>query len=84
MVVDFDFEHCPVCNSIISLESSVEFFCDACKSAFWMDDNGEWILDDINDDDYNEFDETMEIPEGCAACGGDYPNCIDSCNLMSD
>ena len=23
-----------------------------------------------------------EIPEGCAACGGPYPDCMDSCNLF--
>ena len=83
MVVDFDYEHCPVCNSIIFLENSSEFFCNVCKNAFWSNDNGDWILDDI-DDEYDELYEDTEIPEGCAACGGDYPNCIDSCDLMSD
>lgn len=23
-----------------------------------------------------------DIPEGCLACGGDYPNCCDSCTLF--
>jgi len=22
------------------------------------------------------------IPEGCRACGGDYPNCADSCSMF--
>jgi len=24
------------------------------------------------------------IPQGCRACGGDYPNCKDSCNLFDN
>lgn len=24
------------------------------------------------------------IPEGCSACGGDYPNCMDGCPLFDD
>lgn len=45
----------------------------------WTDRSGHthtWIeLGDDDDDD---------IPEGCAACGGDYPNCTDSCPLFDD
>jgi len=29
---------------------------------------------------FNYYDE----PEGCAACGGDYPNCTTSCPLFDD
>ena len=29
----------------------------------------------------SDFD---DIPEGCRACGGDYPNGVDSCALMDD
>ena len=25
-----------------------------------------------------------DIPEGCSACGGDYPNCTTSCPLFDD
>ena len=32
----------------------------------------------------DDFYADGEIPEGCAACGGDYPNCVESCPLMSD
>lgn len=32
-----------------------------------------WI-DDTDDD----------VPEGCAACGGPYPNCCSSCPLFDD
>lgn len=26
----------------------------------------------------------LEIPEGCRACGGDYPNCCSSCPMFDD
>ena len=25
-----------------------------------------------------------DVPEGCRACGGPYPNCTDSCPLFDD
>ena len=31
---------------------------------------------------YDYYDD--DIPEGCAACGGDYPNCTTSCPLFDD
>ena len=27
-------------------------------------------------------DDVDGVPEGCAACGGDYPNCKDSCPMF--
>ena len=30
------------------------------------------------------LDDDGLIPEGCAACGGDYPNCTSSCSLFDD
>lgn len=34
-------------------------------------------------DDDDDFDED-EIPEGCLACGGPYPDCSDSCPIYGD
>lgn len=44
-------------------------------------DIGDYIIIDLepNDDDF-EYD----IPESCKSCGGDYPNCIDSCPIFDD
>ena len=35
---------------------------------------------------YEDVEEEKDdyIPEGCAACGGDYPNCTDSCPLFDN
>ena len=44
-------------------------------------DMGDYVMYDVvgDDDDWED-----DIPEGCAACGGDYPNCVDSCPLFDD
>lgn len=38
------------------------------------------------DDEFDEEDDYDPdyIPEGCRACGGDYPNCTSSCPLFDD
>lgn len=41
----------------------------------------------FSDYEEEEDDEPFEfegIPEGCLACGGDYPNCTTSCPLFDD
>ena len=37
-------------------------------------------------DDYYYGDEPpeLDIPEGCAACGGPYPDCMTSCKMFDD
>ena len=42
-------------------------------------DMGDYVMIDLESDDYEE-----DIPEGCRACGGDYPHCKDSCPLFDD
>ena len=29
-------------------------------------------------------DENVDIPVGCSACGGPYPNCMSSCSLFDN
>lgn len=43
------------------------------------------ILDKLSPEELELFEMMEEkIPEGCRACGGDYPNCKDSCKLFDD
>lgn len=42
--------------------------------------NDEW---DDNDFEQEEYD-INDIPEGCRACGGEYPHCTSSCPLFDD
>lgn len=59
-------------------------------------DDDEWVctecgmLNDVTEDniigndDFDEIDDLDDIPEGCRACGGNYPLCCDSCPLFDD
>lgn len=35
-------------------------------------------------EEWDVFDDDDDIPEGCSACGGDYPHCMSSCSLFDD
>ena len=35
-------------------------------------------------EDMDERGEESDPPAGCRECGGDYPNCVDSCPLYDD
>ena len=43
-------------------------------------DFGDYIMVDVT---YDEED-SLYIPEGCRACGGDYPHCKDSCPMFDE
>ena len=54
------------------------FEVDGMLVEHWKDSHGnDHIEESYLDDDY-------DMPEGCAACGGDYPNCTTSCPLYDD
>ena len=64
---------------------SGEWTCTECGTINDVSENN--ILYDEDDDDDNSnsaMDEINDIPEGCRACGGPYPNCTDSCPLFDD
>lgn len=80
-----DFEryiHCPCCGGKMWYDPREEnYTCEDCGNhAFYY--GSTLYFEHDPDDDYDEYYD--DIPEGCAACGGDYPNCTSSCNLMSD
>ncbi len=47
------------------------------------EDVNEWIDDNDYDSEDDEYD-AYGVPIGCSACGGDYPNCKDSCPMFDD
>ena len=60
---------CPDCGAKMKLESDM-WICTRCETA---------IPTDYDDDgDYDD------MPEGCAACGGNWPECADSCPMYDD
>lgn len=45
------------------------------------------VMKKIGDDEYycpNCGAEEDDKPECCEACGGNYPNCVDSCPIFDD
>lgn len=67
---------CPVCGSKVNYSIVDDaFICSNCgTNALEYDEDGDL---DFDDDD-------SDIPEGCAACGGPYPQCTSSCKLFDD
>lgn len=66
---------CPECGGTMRL-SRGRYKCEDC--GFTIKEGLFHVISLFGDD------EADDIPEGCAACGGDYPNCTDSCPLFDD
>lgn len=61
---------CPNCrNSLRYSEKHRMFYCEHCDCYYV-----ESLFEDSEDD----------IPDGCAACGGPWPDCQSSCNMYDD
>lgn len=60
---------CPKCGSNMKIEEKYTLICNNC-----------WHSMDISE--YNNLHYDDDIPEGCAACGGPYPDCMDSCPIF--
>ena len=48
-----------------------------------------YSFNDLTDEElstsiYDETEDEDDIPEGCIACGGPYPNCTSSCSMFDD
>ncbi len=72
---------CPYCGeeAVEELNGEYRYHCWYCDSDFDDLYSGNSISFHFSNDDDDE-----DIPEGCAACGGDYPNCKISCNLFDE
>lgn len=65
---------CPQCGGSMGLRNGV-YKCRRCGLKI-AEEELHFISTFGDDDD--------SMPEGCAACGGDYPNCADSCEMYDD
>lgn len=76
-------QKCPDCGSELERDSDEEMWvCPNCGFEGYtsmLGGSAHIVSDD--DDDYGSED---DIPEGCQACGGPYPNCKSSCSLFDD
>lgn len=80
---------CPCCGNQMIYLGNNKWICSGCHNSAERedpDDPEDIYFEYTEPNEYYQFDddEDDDIPEGCRACGGDYPNCCDSCNLMSD
>ena len=62
------FAMCPVCGHRMRRDRDI----------FGNWDGETYVCDYCSDGDGND------VPEGCRACGGPYPNCTDSCPLFDE
>jgi hypothetical protein len=46
----------------------------------YLQEDGSWSKIGFAD----EYDDNSDIPKGCQACGGPYPDCKTSCVLFDD
>lgn len=86
-----EIEECPYCGGDMTFhDSELEYFqyweCHDCGETFYEEELLE-VRDELKED-FSEkpslLDDILDMPPGCRACGGDYPNCITSCNMFED
>ena len=78
--------YCDECHDYLNDQPGFDAYCGYwtcgnCGNSNKID-KSEIIFDD--DDDFTYEDVADEVPVGCSACGGDYPNCTTSCPLFDD
>ena len=79
---------CPLCGTPMKFnDSELEYFreweCPSCGEVISDEEKREYEDEEENEETII-INELNDIPEGCAACGGDYPNCVDSCPMFDD
>ena len=87
--------YCDQCNAYLNDQSGFTedrgtWTCTECgyENSITANDiiwEGDESGDESGDNyDFYEDDDYDEVPEGCRACGGPYPDCMTSCNLFDD
>ena len=79
--------YCDACNSFLNEQPGFDancgyWMCTECCHSNKIDESE--IISDSEINRFDYFGETENIPEGCAACGGPYPHCKDSCPLFGN
>ena len=54
------------------------------KGMVLTDEEIDELYKDSIEEEEEYYQECDDIPEGCAACGGPYPQCTTSCKLFDD
>lgn len=65
----------------------MSIICEICGGTIEFD-GGSYKCTECGEDYGNNIvlacDDELDIPEGCRACGGPYPDCMDSCPIFDD
>ena len=61
-------------------------FGDYVEGMGYLQPDGNWseLSDEENARENGISYDDEDIPEGCLACGGPYPDCMSSCNAFDD
>jgi hypothetical protein len=78
---------CPKCGSPMDECSGARWQlecpeCGAVGGIDYDDDGREYIM--IFESGSADIDHVEDVPEGCKACGGPYPDCTTSCPIFDD
>lgn len=78
-------QFCPDCHKPITHKQDY-WECNICNYSITNEEveNGDGFptLESTYENDYgNIYSDKNDIPEGCDACGGPYPDCISSCKM---
>ena len=76
-------QKCLVCGGTMEHIKGRDWACTKCGADAWMGDYGSLCFDAELFDDY-DYENYNGVPIGCAACGGDYPNCKTGCPMFDD
>ncbi|MCI9004412.1 MAG: hypothetical protein HFH39_04060 [Lachnospiraceae bacterium] len=71
--------YCIECGAPMEAADDTVLVCTSCGHSVDIDD-----YNDEEEDYYDGTDAEEDIPEGCAACGGPYPECMISCKVFDD
>lgn len=81
---------CLTCGNDMDKISSTTYECMDCKGSYELefnDESGEdeWVFyeyDSEGEEDYIYESVYSDVPVGCSACGGEYPNCKEGCPMF--
>ena len=78
---------CDECNASLNDQPGFDpncgsWVCTECGQLNYIDENK--VIDDSASYSFEDASDDDDIPEGCAACGGPYPDCTSSCPMFDD
>lgn len=78
------YTECPDCESAMTYLGKGCYICPKCGREDMYGFEEDYADEDTEGDGYTYDQVFGSIPEVCRTCGGNYPDCKDSCNLFED